>query len=47
MGGNAKVWATDSLEASSSSGGNVRYRGNPSEKDISSSKWSGGSAKSM
>ena len=46
-GGNAKVWATDSLEASSSSGGNVRYRGNPSERDISSSKWSGGSVRSM
>jgi len=46
-GGNAKVWATDSLEASSSSGGNVRYRGNPTDKDISSSKWSGGSVRSM
>lgn len=46
-GGNAKVWATKSISAKASSGGNVKYRGNPSNKDISSSKWSGGSVRSI
>ena len=46
-GGNARVWATDMLRADASSGGNVKYRGNPSKRDISSSKWSGGSVRSM
>ncbi|MBT8220204.1 MAG: DUF2807 domain-containing protein [Bacteroidia bacterium] len=46
-GGNARVWATESIEAEASSGGNVRYKGNPTKKDISSSKWSGGAVRAM
>lgn len=46
-GGTAKVWATERIEASASSGGNVKYRGNPSERDISSSKWSGGAVRNI
>jgi len=46
-GGTAKVWATERIDASASSGGNVRYKGNPSHKDISSSKWSGGNVRNI
>lgn len=46
-GGNARVWATEMIEADASSGGNVKYKGNPTKKDISSGKWSGGSVRSM
>lgn len=46
-GGSAKVWATDYLDAGASSGGNVRYKGNPSDKDINVGKYSGGSVSKM
>ncbi len=46
-GGAAKVWATSSIKASANSGGNVSYKGEPSDKDIKKDKWSGGSVRKM
>jgi len=42
-GGSANVWATQSIKASANSGGNVSYKGEPTEKKIKKDKWSGGS----
>ena len=46
-GGNARVWATERIDAKASSGGNVKYKGDPKNRDISNSKWSGGSVRPM
>ena len=46
-GASAKVWVTDSLEADASSGGTVRYKGNPDKTNIDVGKWSGGSVTKM
>jgi hypothetical protein len=35
--GNASVWATEELKAEASSAGNIRYKGNPSNKQVNSS----------
>jgi len=42
-GGSVTVWTTESIEAETSSGGSIKYRGNPSNKEINQHKWSGGS----
>lgn len=42
-----KVYAKKSIEADASSGGTIRYKGNPSETDIDSGKMSGGSVKKI
>jgi len=41
-GGGIKVWVTEEFAASVSSGGSVRYKGNPEHTDIDSGKYSGG-----
>jgi len=46
-GASAKVWANKSLEAEASSGGSVKYKGDPSELDLDPGKYSGGSIKKM
>lgn len=46
-GGGAKVWVTDHLSAGTSSGGGVKYKGDPKTTNINSSKWSGGSVKKI
>ncbi len=46
-GASVKVWATDDIEASASSGASIRYRGEPSNTDLSPSKYSGGSISRM
>lgn len=42
-GGFISIWVTERIEAQTSSGGTIKYRGNPSDKDIDKDKWSGGS----
>lgn len=46
-GASAKVHATEKFEGDSSSGGSIKYAGDPKETDINSSKWSGGSIRKM
>ena len=46
-GASAKVWATKSLDAEASSGGSVRYKGNPSDLDLDVGKYSGGSIRKI
>jgi hypothetical protein len=41
--GSIKITVTEEIEAKASSGGNIRYKGNPDKKRVSSS--SGGSVK--
>ena len=42
-GASVKVWATKKLKADASSGGVVKFKGNPKQTNIDSGKWSGGS----
>lgn len=42
-GASISVWATKEIEADASSGASIRYRGNPSDTNLSPSKYSGGS----
>jgi len=42
-GAGARVYATEFLKARASSGGSIKYGGNPKETDITKDKWSGGS----
>ena len=42
-GASISVWATERIEADASSGGSIRYKGNPTEESIDPGKWSGGS----
>ena len=44
-GAEVKVWANESLDASASSGGRIKYEGSPS--DINRSKSSGGSIRKI
>lgn len=44
-GGSASVWATSSIKARANSGGSVKYKGEPKDKNIKKDKWSGGSVK--
>ena len=46
-GGSATVWATDSLKANASSGGSVKFKGDPKQRDIDVGKYSGGSIRQM
>ena len=46
-GASIKLWAKESIEANASSGGSIKYKGDPTNKDISKDKWSGGSIKRM
>jgi hypothetical protein len=46
-GSTAKVWALRQIEANASSGSSIKYKGNPSKKDLSAGKYSGGSIKEM
>lgn len=46
-GGSAKVWATNSIKASTNSGGSISYKGDPKNTDIKKDKWSGGSVSKM
>lgn len=46
-GGGATVWAVTSIDASVSSGGSIKYKGDPEQKDIDASKWSGGNIKKI
>jgi len=46
-GGSASVWATKSIKANASSGGSVKYKGDPRSKDIDVGKYSGGSVRKM
>ena len=46
-GGSINLWVSDSIEAETSSGGSIKYKGNPSKRDIDKDKWSGGSIISM
>jgi len=41
-GGGIKVWVTEGLAASVSSGSSVRYKGDPKHTDIDSGRYSGG-----
>ncbi len=42
-GASIKVWSTDKFEGGASSGGSIKYKGNPKYTNIDSGKWSGGS----
>ncbi len=42
-GGKITVWSVESIKAGSSSGGAVKYKGDPTNTDIDKDKWSGGS----
>ncbi len=46
-GASVKIWVTDDLKANASSGGSVKFKGDPKSKDIDSNKWSGGSVREM
>lgn len=46
-GGGIKVWVTEELAASVSSGGSVRYKGDPQHTDIDSGKYSGGNVSKL
>jgi len=41
-GGAAKVFASESIKARANSGGSVKFKGNPKNKNIKKDKWSGG-----
>ena len=42
-GANIKVWSTDKFVGDASSGGSIKFKGNPKHTNIDSGKWSGGS----
>lgn len=42
-GGAAKVFASESIKARANSGGSVKYKGEPKDKNLKKDKWSGGS----
>jgi len=42
-GGAAKVFASESIKARVNSGGSVKYKGEPKDKNLKKDKWSGGS----
>lgn len=46
-GASVKLYAKKSIDASASSGGSIKYKGNPTKTDIDKDKWSGGSIKSI
>lgn len=46
-GASAKVHATKKIVADASSGASIRYKGNPTNKDLDPGKWSGGSISEM
>lgn len=46
-GGAANVWATSSIKARANSGGSVKYKGEPKDKNIKKDKWSGGSVRAF
>lgn len=46
-GGSVSIWVTKSIDAGTSSGGSIRYKGDPPNKDLDRDKWSGGSITSM
>lgn len=46
-GASAKVYASKSLEAEASSGGSIRYKGNPDTTNLDSGRYSGGSIKAI
>lgn len=46
-GGSISIWASKSIEAETTSGGSIKYGGNPAQKEIDRNKWSGGSIKAI
>ena len=46
-GASITVWASEDISANSSSGASVKYKGNPPSKDLSASKYSGGSIRKL
>ena len=46
-GGSGTVWATKEFVADASSGGNVKYKGEPKKTNIDAGKFSGGSIRAM
>ncbi len=44
-GAAANIWVTEEITAEASSGGSIKYKGEPEKKNIESSKYSGGSIK--
>lgn len=46
-GAGATVWAEESIKASASSGGSVRYKGDPQDKELDTAKYSGGSIRKI
>lgn len=46
-GATASVWAENRIKASASSGGSIKYKGSPNEKDLDTAKYSGGSIRKM
>ena len=46
-GGSISIWASKSIDAETTSGGSIKYGGNPAKKDIDRNKWSGGSIRAI
>ncbi len=46
-GASAKVWATKSITANASSGGSIKYKGEPENTKLDAGKYSGGSIRKM
>ena len=46
-GASAIVWATDIIEADTSSGASIKYKGDPKSENLDSGKWSGGSIRKI
>ncbi|HMQ07093.1 MAG TPA: DUF2807 domain-containing protein [Saprospiraceae bacterium] len=46
-GASAKVWAMEKIIGNASSGGSIRFKGEPKEKILDSGKYSGGSIRNM
>jgi len=46
-GGSATVWVTKSIVASTSSGGSIKYKGEPKKENIDAGRWSGGSIRKI
>lgn len=46
-GASAKVWANKRINADASSGGSVKYKGEPKDVDIDAGKYSGGSVRKI
>ena len=46
-GASATVWATDDIEADTSSGASIKYKGDPKNENLDAGKWSGGSIRKL